>query len=54
MTFHYGETRTNILTSTALDPIAKIPEFKVCAVKIERKESAYISKDYLRWGAGGK
>jgi formate dehydrogenase alpha subunit len=54
MTFHYGETRANILTSTALDPIAKIPEFKVCAVKIERVESAYISKDYLRWGTGEK
>jgi formate dehydrogenase alpha subunit len=52
MTFHYGEARANILTNRALDPIAKIPEFKVCAVKIEREESAYISKDYLRWGVG--
>ncbi|MBP1723602.1 MAG: hypothetical protein H6Q44_1307, partial [Deltaproteobacteria bacterium] len=23
-------------TNTALDPIAKIPEFKVCAVKVEK------------------
>jgi predicted molibdopterin-dependent oxidoreductase YjgC len=54
MTFHYAETRTNLLTSTALDPIAKIPELKVCAVKIEREESAYIGKEYLRWGRGKK
>ncbi len=26
----------NILTNPAFDPIAKIPEFKVCAVKIEK------------------
>jgi anaerobic selenocysteine-containing dehydrogenase len=40
MTFHYAEMRTNILTHSALDPIAKIPEFKVCAVKIEPKAAA--------------
>jgi anaerobic selenocysteine-containing dehydrogenase len=37
MTFHYPETRTNLLTHDALDPVAKIPEFKVCAVKVERE-----------------
>jgi predicted molibdopterin-dependent oxidoreductase YjgC len=37
MTFHYPETRTNLLTHNALDPVAKIPEFKVCAVKVERE-----------------
>ncbi len=52
MTFNFAETRTNILTSRALDPVAKTPEFKVCAVKIEREESAYITKDYMRWGTG--
>jgi formate dehydrogenase alpha subunit len=52
MTFNFAETRTNILTSRALDPIAKTPEFKVCAVKIEREESAYLMKDYMRWGTG--
>ena len=36
MTFHFGETRTNLLTNSALDPIAKIPETKVCAVRIEK------------------
>ena len=50
MTFHYPETRTNILTHKALDPIAKIPEFKVCAVKIEREID--FGAEYLAWGTG--
>ena len=33
--FHFPETSANVLTIAALDPIAKIPEFKVCAVKVE-------------------
>jgi formate dehydrogenase alpha subunit len=36
MTFHFAESAANLLTNTALDPVAKIPEFKVCAVRIER------------------
>ncbi|NUQ66327.1 MAG: formate dehydrogenase subunit alpha [Pirellulales bacterium] len=35
MTFHFAETPTNVLTHAALDPVAKIPETKVCAVRIE-------------------
>jgi len=34
---HFGETPTNVLTDAeAFDPLAKIPEFKVSAVKIEK------------------
>ncbi|MFH1593831.1 MAG: formate dehydrogenase subunit alpha [Candidatus Omnitrophota bacterium] len=36
MTFHFAETPTNVLTNSALDPVAKIPETKVCAVRIEK------------------
>ncbi len=36
MTFHFSETPTNVLTNPALDPIAKIPELKVCAVKLNK------------------
>jgi formate dehydrogenase alpha subunit len=36
MTFHFKEAAANLLTIDALDPVAKIPEFKVCAVKIEK------------------
>ena len=34
-TFHFEDSDVNYLTSSALDPVAKIPEYKVCAVKIE-------------------
>ncbi len=34
--FHYAAAAANRLTHAALDPIAKIPEFKVCAVAIEK------------------
>jgi len=37
LAFHYRESPANRLTIAALDPIAKIPEFKVCAVRIEAK-----------------
>jgi formate dehydrogenase major subunit/formate dehydrogenase alpha subunit len=34
--FHFpGEQNANNLTIAALDPVAKIPEYKICAVKIE-------------------
>ncbi len=33
--FHFKEAAANVLTNTALDPISKIPELKVCAVKID-------------------
>ncbi len=34
-TFHFPESAANFLTIRALDPQAKIPEYKVCAVKVE-------------------
>lgn len=36
MTFHFVEVPANKLTGAAVDPIAKIPEYKVSAVKVER------------------
>jgi len=33
---HFGESPANMLTNAAFDPIAKIPEFKVSAVKAEK------------------
>ncbi len=33
--FHYAEAAANALTHAALDPIARIPEYKICAVKVE-------------------
>jgi formate dehydrogenase alpha subunit len=34
--FHFFEAAANKLTNAALDPVAKIPEYKVCAVNIEK------------------
>lgn len=33
--FHFGKQPANLLTQAALDPLAQIPEFKVCAVRLE-------------------
>jgi len=38
--FHYAEAAANRLTIAELDPVAKIPEFKVCAAKLEKVEEA--------------
>ncbi|MCQ1538638.1 formate dehydrogenase subunit alpha [Methanocalculus taiwanensis] len=40
MPFHFAECAANVLTNNALDPIAKIPEFKACAIKIEKIQEA--------------
>jgi assimilatory nitrate reductase catalytic subunit len=41
MPFHWGGAgRANLLTNPALDPDSKMPEFKVCAVRIDRVETA--------------
>ena len=36
MTFHYAEAAVNLLTIDAVDPVAKIPEYKVCAVQLAK------------------
>jgi predicted molibdopterin-dependent oxidoreductase YjgC len=36
MTFHFAESAANLLTNSAVDPVAKIPEYKACAVKVEK------------------
>ncbi len=37
MSFHYHEAWTNVLTNAAVCPVAKVPELKVCAVKVEKR-----------------
>jgi formate dehydrogenase major subunit len=34
--FHFREAGANTLTNDQLDPFGKIPEFKYCAVKVEK------------------
>lgn len=36
MIFHFAEATANRLTNAAVDPVANIPEFKVCAVRLEK------------------
>lgn len=41
MPFHFAaEARVNLLTNPALDPRSKMPEFKVCAVRVARENSS--------------
>ena len=42
MAFHFKEAAANVLTNDALDPVAKIPELKVCAVKIKKAEKKKV------------
>jgi predicted molibdopterin-dependent oxidoreductase YjgC len=34
--FHFPEASANELTIAALDPVSKIPEYKICAVKVTK------------------
>jgi len=42
MTFHYAEAAANLLTIDAVDPVAKIPSYKVAAVRIEAVEESQV------------
>jgi formate dehydrogenase major subunit len=39
MTFHFPESRTNLLIGDAVDEYTGCPEYKVCAVKLEKVEA---------------
>jgi formate dehydrogenase major subunit len=36
--FHFREAAANLLTIDEIDPFGKIPEFKFCAVRVERAD----------------
>jgi assimilatory nitrate reductase catalytic subunit len=39
MPFHFGGVgRANTLTNDAVDPVSKIPEFKIAAARLERSQ----------------
>jgi predicted molibdopterin-dependent oxidoreductase YjgC len=40
--FHFWEAAANVLTNPAHDPVARIPEFKVCAVRVEKNRDAHL------------
>ena len=38
MPFHFPDGNANVLTNAALDKYARIPEYKVCAIRVEKAE----------------
>lgn len=54
--FHFRHAAVNLITNPAVDPIAKIPEFKVCAVRVapvipkpgDRQKGPYDRKEDIR------
>lgn len=63
--FHWGdELSVNRLTNDALSPVSRMPEFKICAVRVEREDGSEAEDGrgrgreavefgrYLRAGAG--
>jgi predicted molibdopterin-dependent oxidoreductase YjgC len=40
--FHFREAAANLLTIDALDPLAKIPEYKACAVRIDPAQESEL------------
>lgn len=46
MPFHWGgEGTANLLTNPVLDPASRMPEFKLCAVRIERVEPSNAHRE---------
>jgi predicted molibdopterin-dependent oxidoreductase YjgC len=45
---HFAEAAANLLTIDALDPQAKIPEYKACAVRIVPVREAELARPESR------
>jgi assimilatory nitrate reductase catalytic subunit len=41
MPFHFVETNSNLVTQSAFDPISREPNYKQCAVQVERTEPSF-------------
>jgi anaerobic selenocysteine-containing dehydrogenase len=51
MSFHFAESPTNTVTNPALDPVAKIPELKVCAVRMEKASASKTTSSKTKRGS---
>jgi formate dehydrogenase alpha subunit len=49
---HFAEAAANLLTIDALDPLAKIPEYKACAVRIEGAKEEELARPEQRTERG--
>jgi formate dehydrogenase major subunit len=47
MTYQWWIGACNELTNDSLDPISKTPEFKYCAIKVERIEDQKSAEEYI-------
>ena len=50
--FHFAEAAANLLTIDALDPLAKIPEYKACAVRIVAARDEELRRPEARLNRG--
>jgi formate dehydrogenase alpha subunit len=50
--FHFAEAAANLLTIDALDPLAKIPEYKACAVRIVGAREEELRRPEARLNRG--
>lgn len=51
MPFHFaGDGKANLLTNPELDPISRMPEFKVCAARIDKEKTAEAPKRLCHYG----
>ena len=41
---HFAEAAANLLTIDALDPLAKIPEYKACAVRVVPADKEQLTR----------
>lgn len=49
---HFAEAAANLLTIDALDPLAKIPEYKACAVRIVAAARKDLARPEAKVGRG--
>ena len=50
--FHFREAAANLLTIDALDPLAKIPGYKACAVRVDPAEESELAKPEAQQSRG--
>jgi formate dehydrogenase alpha subunit len=51
MSWHFAEAAANLLTINALDPVSKIPEYKICACRVELLPDEPKSESASLWAA---
>ena len=52
ISFHFAEAAANLLTIDALDPLAKIPEYKACAVRVDPVEASELPQPQAQQARG--